>query len=128
MEMKVDSARIRATRIGKAWSQEHLAEVSGLGLRTVQRIENGANASLESVAALSSVLEIPITELVAKESAKRTFADVLADNRLLGIPALIFIAMMVIPPKLTEQLLLVVVLWTVFEVYLVLAKRKKARA
>ena len=33
MDMKVDSSYIKAERARRAWSQEHLAEVSGLGLR-----------------------------------------------------------------------------------------------
>ena len=33
MEMKVDATLIRSEREKRAWSQEHLAEVAGLGLR-----------------------------------------------------------------------------------------------
>ena len=39
MDMKVDSSYIKRERERRAWSQEHLAEVTGLGLRTIQRIE-----------------------------------------------------------------------------------------
>ena len=52
MDMKVDSKRIRAERERRAWSQEHLATVSGLGLRTIQRIEKTGAASFESARAL----------------------------------------------------------------------------
>lgn len=128
MEMKVDSKRVREVRMARAWSQEHLAEVSGLGLRTIQRIENGSNASLESVAALSSVLNIPIVELVVQQEQKRTFVDVLADNRLLGIPVLVFIGMIFNPPQMTSQMITVSALWVALEVFLALAKRKKSRA
>ena len=47
--------RIRNERLKRAWSQEQLAQVSGLGLRTVQRIENGGKASLETIKALAHV-------------------------------------------------------------------------
>lgn len=49
-------------RLDRHWSQDQLAEMSGLSLRTVQRIENGENASLESLKALASVFETDITD------------------------------------------------------------------
>ncbi|GAB5469299.1 MAG: 2TM domain-containing protein [Rhodospirillales bacterium] len=49
---------LRKLRLEKGWSQETLAEVSGLSVRTVQRIERGGTASLESLSALASVLEV----------------------------------------------------------------------
>jgi transcriptional regulator with XRE-family HTH domain len=63
MEMKVDSTLIRSEREKRAWSQEHLAEVAGLGLRTVQRIESTGAAGYESVRALAAVLEIDVALL-----------------------------------------------------------------
>lgn len=54
MEVKVDSDRIRSERDRRAWSQEHLASVAGLGLRTVHRIEKTGSASLESMRSLAS--------------------------------------------------------------------------
>jgi len=63
MDMRVDSKRIRAERERRAWSQEHLAIVSGLGLRTIQRIEKTGAASFESARALAAVLEIAVAEL-----------------------------------------------------------------
>jgi len=38
MAFKADAAKIKRWREERQWSQEHLAELSGLGLRTVQRI------------------------------------------------------------------------------------------
>lgn len=67
MEMKVDRQRIKAERAKRAWSQEHLAEAAGLGLRTIHRIENKGSASLESVKALAAVLELDISDLVLQE-------------------------------------------------------------
>lgn len=39
----LDAARdqFKSLRLARAWSQEQLAELSGLSVRTVQRIENG---------------------------------------------------------------------------------------
>ena len=63
MDMKVDSKKIRAERERRAWSQEHLATVSGLGLRTIQRIEKTGAASFESARALASVFEVDVASL-----------------------------------------------------------------
>lgn len=63
--MQVDAQLIRNERLKRAWSQEQLAQVSGLGIRTVQRIESGGNASLETVKALSAVLKLPVETLLA---------------------------------------------------------------
>jgi transcriptional regulator with XRE-family HTH domain len=67
MDMKVDSAFIKAQREHRAWSQEHLAQVTGLGLRTIQRIESGGSASYESAQALAAVLGVAVADLRADE-------------------------------------------------------------
>jgi DNA-binding XRE family transcriptional regulator len=69
MDMQVDAQLIRNERLKRAWSQEQLAQVSGLGIRTVQRIENGGNASLETIKALAAVLELPVETLLAQAQA-----------------------------------------------------------
>jgi transcriptional regulator with XRE-family HTH domain len=61
--MKVDSSYVKAQREQRAWSQEHLAEVTGLGLRTIQRIEKTGTASYESALALAAVFEIDVATL-----------------------------------------------------------------
>jgi len=54
---------IRNLRIKRGWSQEQLAEFSGVSTRTIQRIENGGKASLESLKCLAAVFETPIPDL-----------------------------------------------------------------
>lgn len=54
---------IQKLRLQRGWSQEQLAELSGLSVRTVQRLERGQTASLESLKALASVFEIDVTRL-----------------------------------------------------------------
>ena len=54
---------IRELRKQKFWSQEQLAQMSGLSIRTIQRIERDQKAGLESLKALSAVFEIEISEL-----------------------------------------------------------------
>ncbi|XEG69223.1 helix-turn-helix domain-containing protein [Edwardsiella tarda] len=58
----------RARRLARAWSQEQLADMSGLSTRTVQRIENGEQPSLETLSALAAVFEVSVTELSGAEA------------------------------------------------------------
>lgn len=54
---------IKKLRQRKNWSQEQLATMSGLSVRTIQRIESGNKASIESLKSLASVFEIDISKL-----------------------------------------------------------------
>jgi len=53
---------VKKMRLERHWSQDQLAEMSGLNIRTIQRIENGENAGLESLKSLAAVFEINITD------------------------------------------------------------------
>lgn len=59
----LDPERIKKLRTERAWSQEQLAELSGLSLRTIQRIEKRGKASMESKKALASVFEVAFASL-----------------------------------------------------------------
>jgi transcriptional regulator with XRE-family HTH domain len=65
----IDSARLRELRTARQWSQEQLAELSGLNLRTIQRLESGAKISTESLRALASVFEVPAETLLVRAAA-----------------------------------------------------------
>lgn len=65
--MRVDAELISKTRAARGWSQEKLARVSGLNLRTIQRIENTAVASLRSKSAVASALDLDVEDLDQKE-------------------------------------------------------------
>ena len=52
--MKIGPDIVRTLRERRAWSQEQLAEIAGLSVRTVQRVETGGGASLETRMALSA--------------------------------------------------------------------------
>ncbi|TKI07192.1 helix-turn-helix domain-containing protein [Martelella alba] len=60
--------RIKALRLSRAWSQEHLAELSSLSIRTIQRIENGEQASLETLAAIAAAFDMGVTDLYAGQA------------------------------------------------------------
>ena len=54
---------VKKFRLQKCSSQEQLAEMTGLSVRTIQRLEKGQPASMESLKALASVFEIDLSEL-----------------------------------------------------------------
>jgi transcriptional regulator with XRE-family HTH domain len=58
---------VQKIRVQRGWSQEQLAELSGLSVRTIQRIERGNTASVESLKALGAVFEIDFSELQERE-------------------------------------------------------------
>lgn len=63
---------IKQSRIDKGWSQEDLAMHSGLSVRTIQRIENGKRASLESLKCLAAVFETNVSNLVQEKTMTST--------------------------------------------------------
>jgi transcriptional regulator with XRE-family HTH domain len=67
--MKVNVDLMLRLRKDQAWSQEELALAAGLNLRTIQRIEKEATASLQSMKALASAFEVNIRALEYEESA-----------------------------------------------------------
>jgi transcriptional regulator with XRE-family HTH domain len=63
-QMKINGEAVRTLRERKSWSQEHLANASGLSVRTVQRVEVEHIASAETRLALAAALDVPVAELV----------------------------------------------------------------
>ncbi|WP_193907718.1 helix-turn-helix domain-containing protein [Cellvibrio polysaccharolyticus] len=54
---------VRKLRDERKWSQEQLAILSGLSIRTIQRVESGQSASLETLKSLASVFDVEISKL-----------------------------------------------------------------
>ncbi|HET9569539.1 MAG TPA: helix-turn-helix transcriptional regulator, partial [Vicinamibacterales bacterium] len=69
--MNINADVVLKARKQKFWSQEELAIASGLNLRTIQRIEREASASLQSKKALASALDLDIHDLDYQEIAMR---------------------------------------------------------
>ncbi len=59
---------IQQRRLERGWSQEELARHSGLSTRTIQRIEGGNKAGLESLKCLAAVFEVPISTLMQEQN------------------------------------------------------------
>lgn len=68
--MKINAELVLELRSKKSWSQDELAAATGLNLRTIQRIEKEAAASLQTKKALASVFDIHISDLEPKEILK----------------------------------------------------------
>lgn len=49
---------IQKMRLKRGWSQQQLADASGLSARTVQRIESGHPGSVESLKSIAAVFEV----------------------------------------------------------------------
>ena len=63
--MFISVSKLKTLRQDKGWSQELLAKMSGLSVRTIQRIESDGKASAESVLSIASVFDLSPKELQA---------------------------------------------------------------
>jgi transcriptional regulator with XRE-family HTH domain len=64
---------VQEMRLKKGWSQQQLADISGLNVRTIQRIEQGQSASLESFKALGAAFNVDFSQL--QEDTVRTIVS-----------------------------------------------------
>lgn len=61
--MNISGENVRCMRIARGWSQEHLAALASLNVRTIQRVEKSGICDLETRSALASVFEIEASQL-----------------------------------------------------------------
>ena len=66
---------IQKLRLKRGWSQQQLAEASGLSVRTIQRIENGQAASIETLKSLAAVFEVDFSTLSAEETVNPSSSE-----------------------------------------------------
>lgn len=71
---------VQTLRVKKGWTQEQLALVSGLSVRTIQRIERGEAASAESLKALAAAFDVDFATL--KEPAMEPLVETVPTARL----------------------------------------------
>lgn len=67
---------VQKLRLKHGWSQQQLAEASGLSVRTVQRIEAGYPASAESLKSLAAVFEVDFSTLNPEQIMNATTSNV----------------------------------------------------
>ena len=59
----MNESRISELRRAKGWTQERLANESGITVRTIQRLEAGNDASLETISLVAKALDVQVGEL-----------------------------------------------------------------
>ncbi len=70
--MLVDSQKLKTLRLAKNWTQQHLAQVCDLSMRTIQRVEKDGVASNETVAAYAAIFELTVADLLVTVEAYET--------------------------------------------------------
>src|SRR6186713_601695 len=65
--MKINADLVVRLRKKRSWSRDEFAIASGLNLRTIQRIEKYASASLQSKKAMAAALDIDTRDLDNEE-------------------------------------------------------------
>lgn len=70
MAFTADTEKIKRWRQERQWSQEHLAHLAGIGLRTLQRLENDGPASSETLRALAAAYDVDVMALMIDEDAQ----------------------------------------------------------
>lgn len=76
MEQMINKDLVKKLRNERSWSQDQLATISGLSIRTVQRIESEGTSSLESKRALAAAFDINVSNLDINTTAAGTLASI----------------------------------------------------
>lgn len=66
---------IQKMRLKRGWSQQQLADACGLSARTIQRIESGHAASVESLKSIAAVFEVHFLTLTETAMQNETTKD-----------------------------------------------------
>ena len=71
--MEINGETIKRLRTRKSWSQQHLADVCEVNLRTIQRVETMGAAAPETVMALAATLEVDQSALIVDPESHRPY-------------------------------------------------------
>ena len=74
---------VRKLRLQRGWSQEQLAQLSGLSVRTIQRIERGQAAGLESLTSLAAVFDVTLLDLKQEPHMSNTLNRHTEENKVI---------------------------------------------
>lgn len=61
---------VKKLRLSKGWSQEDLANFSGLSVKSIQRAEQGKKVGIETLKSLASVFEIDFNQLAEQQNMR----------------------------------------------------------
>ena len=83
MNNQVVSYNLQSHRIRNGWSQSLVCKLTGISLRTLSRIENGAAASKSTIKKLCNLYKIDVESLYESEKpVKQVKVNLLSDNTL----------------------------------------------
>jgi len=71
IQMKINSSMIIELRRQRAWSQQQLADIACISLRTIQRIESSKKASQESIKAIAAAFDITVNHLLEPDTSSK---------------------------------------------------------
>jgi len=77
--------QLKKLRLSRHWSQEQLAESSGLSTRTIQRIERGQKVDIGSIQLLAKSFNLEVNELLSNEGGGSLNAFI-ADQNFIRTP------------------------------------------
>ncbi len=69
--LKPHGERIRALRLGKGWYREQLAQIAGVGIGTIRRVEAGNTVSFEALRAIACAFGLEVHDLMRGLPADR---------------------------------------------------------
>ena len=67
-KLNPDSAKIKALRVQRGWTQEQLAEIAGVSPRTIQRAETANCAAFETMRAIAGAFETDFDQLIKTDA------------------------------------------------------------
>ncbi|NVJ66231.1 MAG: helix-turn-helix transcriptional regulator [Gammaproteobacteria bacterium] len=68
--MNINGSYIKQLRVEKGWTQQHLADIAGVSMRTIQRAENSGMASMDTISALAASFEIERGDFLVQSQDK----------------------------------------------------------
>lgn len=71
---------MKSLRLKNHWSQEQLAQFSGLNVRTIQRVEKGNSVGLESLKAIAAVFKLSTNELLQAIESDKQLSEPCVDD------------------------------------------------
>lgn len=103
--MKAINVKLKETRLQKGYSQEELADVAGVNIRTIQRIEKGDNEPRgKTLQLLCEALNIEIEQVTATQSDKETSNNIIKSIYISILLGVVFPLGNILGPLLLWQL------------------------
>lgn len=74
MNMNVSSEVVRQLRLKRGWTQEQLAHLANVNVRTIQRVEKTGICDLETRSALAAVFEVEASQLDGEKKIEQALS------------------------------------------------------